>query len=229
MKLLLSLVECEFIERLNRFVALVRINGEVKKALITNTGRLEEFMVKGRKAFCIPKQGGKTEFILIGFDEGGKGAIIDTRTQAKAFEKAVEMGLITWLKNCRIKRKEVKTGSSRLDYLLECNGEEIWVEMKSAVLREGEYAMYPDCPSIRGQKHIKELITLKEQGKKAMILFIGALPNVKKFKPYEKGDPEIAKLLRLAKKKGVEIRAIGISLLSSGEVVLENENLEVEV
>jgi sugar fermentation stimulation protein A len=186
-------------------------------------------MVKGRKAFCMPKQGGKTEFILIGFDEGEKGAIIDTRTQAKAFEKAVEMGLITWLKNCKIKHKEVKIGSSRLDYLLECNGEEIWVEMKSAVLREGEYAMYPDCPSIRGQKHIKELITLKEQGKKAMILFICALPNVKKFKPYEKGDPEIAKLLRLAKKKGVEIRAIGISLLPSGEVVLENENLEVEV
>jgi len=225
----LPIIEGEFIERTNRFVGLVRIDGEVKRSLITNTGRLEEFMVKGRKAFCMPKQGGKTEFILIGFDEGEKGAIIDTRIQAKAFEKAVEMGLITWLKNCRIKRKEVKIGSSRLDYLLECNGEEIWVEMKSAVLREGEYAMYPDCPSIRGQKHIKELITLKEQGKKAMILFICALPNVKKFKPYEKGDPEIAKLLRLAKKKGVEIRAIGISLLPSGEVVLENENLEVEV
>jgi sugar fermentation stimulation protein A len=229
MLLKLPIIDCVFLERINRFVALIKINGKVKRALITNTGRLEKFMVKGRKAFCMPKQGGKTEFILIGFDEGEKGAIIDTRTQAKAFEKAVEMGLITWLKNCKIKHKEVKIGSSRLDYLLECNGEEIWVEMKSAVLREGEYAMYPDCPSIRGQKHIKELITLKEQGKKAMILFICALPNVKKFKPYEKGDPEIAKLLRLAKKKGVEIRAIGISLLPSGEVVLENENLEVEV
>lgn len=230
MLLKLPIIDCIFLERINRFVALVRINGEIKRALITNTGRLEEFMIKGRKAFCIPKQGGKTEFTLIGFLEmNGRGAIIDTRTQAKAFEKAVEMGLITWLKNCRIKRKEVKIGSSRLDYLLECNGEEIWVEMKSAVLREGEYAMYPDCPSIRGQKHIKELITLKEQGEKAMILFIGALPNVRKFKPYEKGDPEIVKLLRLAKRKGVEIRAIGISLLPSGDVILENENLEVEV
>ena len=153
MKPLLSLVECKFLERLNRFVALVRINGEVKKALITIIGRLEEFMVKERKAFCIPKQGGKTESILIGFDEGGKRVIIDARTQAKAFEKAVEMGLITWLKNCRIKRKEVKIGSSSLDYLLECNGEEILVEMKSVVLREEDYAMHPDCLSLRREAY----------------------------------------------------------------------------
>ncbi len=69
MLLKLPIVECTFIKRLNRFVGLIEINGEVKKALITNTGRLEEFMMKGRKGFCIPKQGGKTEFILIGFLE----------------------------------------------------------------------------------------------------------------------------------------------------------------
>ena len=65
----LPIIECTFIRRLNRFVGLVEVNGEFKKALITNTGRLEEFMIKGKKAFCIPKQGGKTEFVLIGFLE----------------------------------------------------------------------------------------------------------------------------------------------------------------
>nr|WP_289846365.1 DNA/RNA nuclease SfsA [Thermococcus alcaliphilus] len=226
----LPIIECTFIRRLNRFVGLVEVNGELKKALITNTGRLEEFMIKGKKAFCIPKQGGKTEFVLIGFlEKNGRGAIIDTRTQARAFERAVELGLIRWLKGCRIKRREVRIGNSRLDYLLECNGEEIWVEMKSAVLREGDYAMYPDCPSVRGQKHIKELIRLRENGKRAMIIFIGALPGVRRFKPYIKGDPKIAELLKEAKKKGVEIRGISISLLPNGEVILENEDLVVEV
>ncbi|USG99657.1 DNA/RNA nuclease SfsA [Thermococcus argininiproducens] len=230
MLLKLPIIKCTFIKRLNRFVGLVEVNGEIKKALITNTGRLEEFMIKGRKAFCIPKQGGKTDFILIGFlEKNGRGAVIDTRIQAKAFEKAVELGLIPWLRGCRIKQKEVKIGSSRLDYLLECNGEEVWVEMKSAVLRDGEYAMYPDCPSIRGQKHIKELINLKDSGKRAMIIFIGALPGAKKFKPYEKGDPKIAELLKEAKEKGVEIRGISISLLLNGEIILENNNLEIEV
>ncbi|ALV62641.1 Sugar/maltose fermentation stimulation protein like [Thermococcus sp. 2319x1] len=230
MLLKLPIIECTFIRRLNRFVGIVGVNGELKKALITNTGRLEEFMVKEKKAFCIPKQGGKTEFVLVGFlEKDGKGAIIDTRTQARAFERAVELGLIRWLKGCRIKRREVRIGNSRLDYLLECDGKEIWVEMKSAVLREGDYAMYPDCPSLRGQRHIKELIRLRENGKRAMIIFIGALPGVKRFKPYTKGDPKIAELLKEAKKKGVEIRGISISLLPNGEVILENEDLIIEV
>lgn len=226
----LPIVKGEFIERINRFVGLVRVNDKVKKALITNTGRLEEFMIKGKKCFCIPKQGGKTDFILVAFeDKNSKGAVIDTRTQARAFERAVELELIPWLKDCYIKKREVKVGNSRLDYLLDCNGEEIWVEMKSAVLRKGEYAMYPDCPSLRGQRHIRELIKLREEGKKAMIIFIGALPDVKKFKPYVKGDPEIARLLKEAKAKGVEIKALSIALLPSGEIVLETNNLEIEI
>ncbi|ACJ16503.1 sugar fermentation stimulation protein [Thermococcus onnurineus NA1] len=229
----LNVVPCTFIKRLNRFVALVDVDGEERKALVTNTGRLEEFMIPGRKAFCVPKSGGKTDFVLVAFEDlGGKGAIIDTRTQAKAFEKAVELGLVPWLKDCRIKRREVTIGSSRLDYLFECPGGEVYAEMKSAVLRggeRGEYAMYPDCPTLRGQKHIKELIELQKAGRKAMIFFIGAIPSVEKFRPYERGDPEIARLLSEAKNAGVEIHALSISLLPDGRVILERPSLEVEL
>ena len=229
----LNVVPCVFLERLNRFVALVKVNGETRKALVTNTGRLEEFMIPGKRAFCFPKRGGKTDFVLLAFEDlGGKGAVIDTRTQAKAFERAVELNLIPWLRDCSIKRKEVRVGKSRLDYLFECPEGEIYAEMKSAVLRggeRGEYAMYPDCPSVRGQKHVRELIGLAKAGKNAMIFFIGAMPGVEKFKPYVKGDPEIAKLLREANKAGVEIRALSLSLLPTGEVILERPVLRVEL
>jgi len=229
----LDAVPCIFLKRLNRFVALVEVGGEEKRALVTNTGRLEEFMVPGRRAFCTPKTGGKTDFVLVAFDDqGGKGAVIDTRTQAKAFERAVELGLVPWLRGCRIKRKEITVGKSRLDYLFECPEGEVYAEMKSAVLRggeKGEYAMYPDCPSVRGQKHIRELIGLSKAGKKAMIFFIGAMPGVEKFRPYERGDPEIARLLKEADKVGVEIHALGISLLPDGRVVLERPSLEIEL
>lgn len=80
--------------------------------------------------------------------------MIDTRTQARAFERALELGLVPWLRDCSIKKKEIKVGSSRLDYLFECPGGDVYAEMKSAVLRggeKGEYAMYPDCPSTRGR------------------------------------------------------------------------------
>ncbi|WP_456368224.1 DNA/RNA nuclease SfsA [Thermococcus sp.] len=229
----LNTVPCTFIERLNRFVALVDVSGEIRRALVTNTGRLEEFMIPGRKAFCLPKSGGKTDFVLVAFEDlGGKGAVIDTRTQAKAFERAVELGLVPWLKGCMIKRREVRVGSSRLDYLFDCPGGETYAEMKSAVLRggeRGEYAMYPDCPSTRGQRHIRELIELRKRGKGTMIFFIGAMPGVEKFKPYERGDPEIARLLREAKKVGVEIHALSISLIPGKGIVLERPELEIEV
>ncbi|WP_456366245.1 DNA/RNA nuclease SfsA [Thermococcus sp.] len=229
----LKTVPCTFVERVNRFVALVEVEGEIRKALVTNTGRLEEFMVPGRRAFCLPKTGGKTDFVLLAFEDlEGRGAIIDTRTQAKAFERAVELGLVPWLSNCRIKRKEVTIGRSRLDYLFECPSGEIYAEMKSAVLRgggRGEYAMYPDCPSTRGQKHIRELISLRKAGKRTMMFFIGAVPGVEKFMPYERGDPEIARLLREARNAGVEIHALSISLLPSGEVAIERPELEIEV
>ncbi len=229
----LNVVPCRFVKRLNRFVALVEVNGEIRRALLTNTGRLEEFLIPGRKAFCTPKSGGKTDFVLIAFEDlGGKGAIVDTRTQAKAFERAVELGLVPWLKNCSIKRKEVRLGNSRLDYLFECPGGELYGEMKSAVLRggeKGEYAMYPDCPTLRGQRHVRELIELVKAGKDAIIFFIGAMPKVEKFRPYEKGDPELAKLLREAKRAGVRIEGLSISLLPDGRVILERPELNVEL
>ncbi len=78
-------------------------------------------------------------------------AIVNTRTQANAFERAVDLGLIKWLKGRKI--KNVKVGNSRLDYFLDCNGEEILVEMKSVVLREEDYAMHPDCPSLRREAY----------------------------------------------------------------------------
>ncbi|WP_297552540.1 DNA/RNA nuclease SfsA [Thermococcus sp.] len=229
----LNVVPCRFVKRLNRFVALVEVNGEIRRALLTNTGRLEEFLIPGRKAFCTPKSRGKTDFVLIAFEDlEGKGAIVDTRTQAKAFERAVELGLVPWLKNCSIKRKEVRVGNSRLDYLFECPGGELYGEMKSAVLRggeKGEYAMYPDCPTLRGQRHVREMIELVKAGKDAIIFFIGAMPKVEKFRPYEKGDPELAKLLREAKRAGVRIEGLSISLIPDGRVILEKPELEIEL
>ncbi|WP_456422771.1 DNA/RNA nuclease SfsA [Thermococcus sp.] len=229
----LNVVPCTFLERLNRFVALVEVGGEVRRALVTNTGRLGEFMVRGRKTFCLPKSGGKTDFVLLAFEDlEGRGAVIDTRTQAKAFERALELNLIPWLRDCSIKKKEVRVGNSRLDYLFDCPDGELYGEMKSAVLRggeKGEYAMYPDCPSLRGQRHIRELIELSKAGKRAMIFFIGAMPGVEKFKPFERGDPEIARLLREAKRAGVRIEGLSISLLPDGRVVLEKPVLKVEL
>jgi sugar fermentation stimulation protein A len=204
-------IECDIVERINRFVLNIRLKGNYYKAWINNTGRLYEFLVKGRKGFCVRNEkGGKTDYRLVSIKEGNLGAIIDTQLQMKVFEKSLEMKLIPWLKGCRILKRNAKLGKSVIDYLLKSGAKEVYLEVKSAVLRQGHHAMYPDCPSSRGRKHIKELIDYVKQGGKAIILFIAALPKAEAFKPNKSRDPELYELLVEAHKEGVKIKSIGM-------------------
>ena len=86
----------------------------------------------------------------------------------------------------------------------------IYLEVKSAVLRDGDFAMYPDCPSARGRKHIQELTKHAAHAGRAYIVFIAALPAVQAFQPNRLGDAALPALLVAAHKAGVEIRSVGM-------------------
>jgi len=205
-------IECYIIQRINRFVVEVQIEEKLFRASINNTGKLTQFLVKGKKAFCLSHdKPGKTDFKLFSIMDGDHAAIIDTRLQMRAFERSIEMGLIPWLRGYEKFKRNARLGSSLIDYLVEGDGPQLYLEAKSAVMREHRYAMYPDCPSARGRKHISELTEHANQGGKALLLFIAALPSVEAFKPYEVGDPELYELLQKAHRAGVEIRSIGMS------------------
>jgi sugar fermentation stimulation protein A len=179
---------------------------------LNNTGRLYQFLVKGREGFCLRNEKvGKTTHRLFSVKEGELGAIVDTRLQMQAFEKSVERGVIPWLKGYRIVKRNARLGSSLIDYLLECDSRSVYLEVKSAVLREGNYAMYPDSPSPRGRRHVKELINHVMRSGEAIILFIAALPGVTAFKPDRAADPKLCQLLSEARLVGVKIKAIGMA------------------
>ena len=202
---------CRVVERVNRFVVTVRLEGGHCRAYINNTGRLYQFLVSGREGFCIAHdRPRKTDVQLFSVQEGNLGAIVDTRLQMRAFEQAVRMELIPWLRGCRLSKRDARLGASVIDYLLHCGGEEVYLEVKSAVLREGDFAMYPDCPSCRGRRHIGELTRHVRQGGRATLLFVAALPNVKAFKPNRAADPGLYQSLMAAHDAGVEIKAIGM-------------------
>ena len=204
-------LECSIVRRINRFVVEVCLKGKRDRAHINNTGRLHEFLVEGKRGFCLRnKRPGKTDYRLFSMREGELGAIIDTQLQMRAFERSLEMKLIPWLEGCSILRRNARLGESVIDYLLQCEGREVYLEVKSAALREGEHAMYPDCPSTRGRKHIRELANRAKGGSRAIILFIGALPGVKAFRPNRSADPELYELLLEACEVGVELRSMGI-------------------
>jgi sugar fermentation stimulation protein A len=203
--------ECRIIERLNRFVVLIEVDGANQRAHLTNTGRLGEFLVKGRTAYCFrTHHGGTTDYRLFAIAERGMGALIDTWLQMEAFEAAVRQRRISWLEGCQLIKKDAPLGASRIDYRLRCQERELYLEVKSAVLRDGAYAMYPDCPSERGRRHIRELAEHVRAGGSGALLFMAALPEVRAFKPNKAADPALYDTLRAAYSSGVELRAIGL-------------------
>jgi sugar fermentation stimulation protein A len=205
--------ECRIIERLNRFVVLIERNGIRYRAHITSTGRLIEFMVRGQKAFCFTTQHqGKTACRLFAIADYGLGALIDTWLQMKAFEDALQRDCIPWLAGCHLRKRNAVLGASRsrIDYLLDCNSRGVYLEVKSAVLRDGAYAMYPDCPSERGRKHVRELTNYARGGGTGIVVFVAALPYVCAFKPNRAADAKLSDALEEAQSVGVDVRAIGL-------------------
>lgn len=205
-----GVVECEIVRRINRFLVEVLIDGSLTLAYINNTGRLLEFMVRGGKAYCLKTCGGKTRYRLFAVDvKDNMAAIIDTRIQMRLFENAVNKRMIHWLGECRIVKRNHRLGRSLIDYIVEQNGRFAYLEVKSAVLRDDKgYAMYPDSPTLRGRRHVREIIEYVEKGGLGMIVFIVALPYVNAFKPNPMGDVEIPKLLLKAYEVGCILKAI---------------------
>jgi sugar fermentation stimulation protein A len=224
-------LECRIVHRINRFVLNVRFQKNCYHAYLNNTGRLRQFLLEGRKGFCVSNEKrGKTDYRLFAIEDGVRGAILDTQLQMKAFEKSLEMEVIPWLKGCRILKRNAGLGNSLIDYLLDCNGAQVYLEVKSAVLREEHHAMYPDCPSLRGRKHMRELLNHVRGGGRAIVLFISALPEVGAFRPNKPADPELHELLVEAHQAGVEIRSVGMVYHPEDSFVyLFNPDLSVDL
>ena len=204
-------LECTIIQRLNRFVVEIKMDDSLHHACINNTGRLKDYLFYGNRGFCTMNvRPLKTSYRLFAIREGDLAAIIDTRLQMKAFEEAFAKGLMPRFHGCTILKRNVRLGNSIIDYLLGCSERRVYLEVKSAVLREGRYAMYPDCPSARGQRHIRELMNHQTAGGAAAILFIAALPEVAAFKPNRAGDPQLCELLTEAQDTGVDIKAVAL-------------------
>jgi len=222
--------ECIILERLNRFIVKILLNGAVLRAYICNTGRLLDYLVEGRRGFCIRHERRKSDCRLFAVEDGDSAAIIDTHLQMRALERLIASKMTSWSRSYRILKRNVRLKDSVIDYLLDCNGEEVYLEVKSAILRRGGYAMYPDCPSQRGRKHIREITEHVKDGGKGMIIFIAAMPNIQAFKPNNSADPEMTRLLKEAVLAGVNIRAIEMHYdPKSHFICILNDDLHVEI
>jgi len=223
--------QCRIVARLNRFVVEVQLGERHLRASTNNTGRLVDFITPGRKAYCRNhSRPSSTDFSLFAVEDSPAAALIDTQLQMRAFERAVFLGHIPWLAGSGVMRRNAALGDSVIDYLFEAGGEEVFLEVKSAVLRDGKYAMYPDCPTARGRRHIRGLTEYVQRGGKALVVFVAALPRVSAFKPDRQADPELYGLLVDASRAGVGVKALNIIYEPGDSTVhLVNPDLPVEL
>lgn len=200
--------EAIFVSRPNRFIAEVEIDGEIKICHVKNTGRCRELLINGVRVVVEKSDSAtrKTEYDLIAVYKGDMLINIDSQAPNKVFgEWVVNSG---YFKNISFIRPEYTYKNSRFDFYIEADGRKIFVEVKGVTLEENGVVMFPDAPTERGVKHIKELIDARDNGYDTYIFFIVQMKKCKYFIPNEKTHPEFAKALRNAVGHGVKVCAV---------------------
>lgn len=221
-----------FIDRPNRFVGNVKIEDEIVTCHIHDSGRIKELLYFGnqvgiKKAKKTKKTTRKTDWDLIcaRTAEKDEDILLNSAYHRYISERFLKDPEISPFGKVDKVRAEVKNGDSRLDFLLTKGEEKIWVEVKGVSLVVDKIAMFPDAPSVRAQKHLKELMELKEGGDRAAVLLL-VLRHAEKFRPRYETDVNFSELFYEARKKGVEIYPVQFEL-RDGDIYYIDNKIEI--
>lgn len=205
-----ELLEGSFIERKNRFIAHININGVEEVVHVANTGRMQELLVVDARVICryVDSPTRKTKYDLVMVEKDNNWVLIDSKVPNIIIEKALSDGLLTELGSYDEVRREVTYGKSRFDIAGVSEGQVTLIECKCVTLvREDGVASFPDAPTIRGTKHVLELIHAKEHGYRAIVVFLIQRPDAHMFTPNGSMDPAFEEAVIKAHKAGVEFYA----------------------
>ena len=189
----------KFISRPNRFIAEVETGGCVRRAHVKNTGRCRELLVAGADLIMEDFRG-----------RMGKRKLEDSQAPNKVVGEALRSGKlrIGGMGKVKAVKSEYVYGASRLDfYVKDETGREALVEVKGVTLEEDGTAMFPDAPTERGVKHIRELMGAASSGYVACVIFVIQMKGIDFFRPNDRTHAEFGEVLREAQKVGVEVLA----------------------
>ena len=204
-----DLVEGIFLERVNRFLARVEVDGREVGVHVANSGRMKELFVPGWRVLVRPVSGDhrKTKFDLVLVDMGNALASADARMPNPLLAEGVANGHLQQFAGYTDMRREVIFGDSRLDLMLEGPLGLCYIEAKSVTLVTNGVGLFPDAPSTRGAKHLRTLETVLEAGHRAAVVFVVQRPDASAFATSDPSDPDFADALRSALAAGVEAYA----------------------
>lgn len=212
---MLSLKEGLFINRPNRYVAEVDIEGENTWVHVHDPGRLKELLYPGNSCYVKfePGEHRKTKWDMIAASKDGEYVLIHSGYHRYIAKAILENHEINPFGPIKALRAEVKHGQSRIDFLaqMEANSDELWIEVKGCSLSESGLALFPDAPTSRGTRHLEELIEIKKNGHRAGVLLL-VLSKAERFAPNKSTDPKFYNAFYAAQNAGVEIHPVRVEL-----------------
>ena len=227
------IAEGKFIERPNRFIAYVEIDGKQEIVHVKNTGRCAELLQSGATVYLQKSDNPerKTQWDLIGVKKGKRMINMDSQIPNKVVEEWIRKGNL--FPNVTLIKPETTYRQSRFDLYVEEGERKIFIEVKGVTLEMDGVVKFPDAPTERGIKHLNELCDAVKDGYEAYVFFVIQMKGVKYFTPNRKTHAAFADALRRAKELGVNILAYdckvikdSIELANEVPVIFRNENLE---
>ncbi len=210
MKIDKKTIRARFIHRPNRFQAYVDIDGEETMVHVPNTGRCREILIPGTTVVLREENGEsrKTKYDLIAGYKQDKIISIDSQIPNKVVAEALAAGRIAGLERYGLIEQEKTFGASRFDFrLTDESDSRYFLEVKGVTLEEGRVAMFPDAPTERGRKHLKELIEAVRSEGGAGVLFLIQMKDADCFRPHDERDSLFGEALREAAENGVDLYA----------------------
>lgn len=198
-----------FIKREKRF----RVQVETQEGLVwahcNNSGSMLNLLRPRNIVFMSPAYGPsrKLPFTLELIQSNGTWVGVNTLVPNRLLARAWEQGLIQEARGYDYFHSEVEIGGSRLDALLRGPKGRLWLEAKNVTLVEADVAYFPDAPTSRGQRHLRELLALVSEGERAACFFLVQREDARCFSPADFIDPLYAQLFWKAIEKGVEVWA----------------------
>lgn len=191
-----------FIDRPNRFIAHVRLNDRTETVHVKNTGRCKELLLPGAEVWLTAPgtSGRKTAFDLVAVRKAN-GLLINIDSQAP--NKVAQEWLLTQSFDRVV--PEYHYGDSRIDFMMQRGEDRLLMEVKGCTLEVDRVGFFPDAPTVRGVKHLRELIHAVKEGYQAILAFVIQMDGISEVRANISTHPEFGIALEEARSAGVKI------------------------
>ena len=197
-----EIIEGRFIDRPNRFIAHVLVNGVEETVHVKNTGRCRELLLPNAEVRLAvsdnPNRKTKCDLVAV-YKEKLGWVNIDSQAPNKVVQEWLETQDYTLVK------PEYVYGDSRIDFYMVKDQQEYLMEVKGCTLEIDGIGYFPDAPTERGVKHLKELTKARTLGYECIIAFVIQMEGVSEVRPYISMQPEFGEALEEAKAAGVKV------------------------